>query len=112
MKVASIEKKAPGPDLAGGGILPADWALPLLSAISARSLLGSPHSLRLRSHQLVQRRSWSNAGAGAAGVTGSPNPVEEEDAGRGLSPALHPYPCCSLPTRPSLLQGRCSLALP
>lgn len=73
MKVASIEKKAPGPDLAGGGILPADWALPLLS-VSARSLLGSPHSLRLRSHQLVQRCSWSDSGAGAAGVTGKSQP--------------------------------------
>lgn len=63
MKVASIEKKAPGPDLAGGGILPADWALPLLS-VSARSLLGSPHSLRLLASSAAT--SWCRD---AAGVT-------------------------------------------
>lgn len=47
-------------------------------------------------------------GQGQQGSQESPNPVDEEDEGRGLSPALHPYHAVAY--RLALLSCRASVS--
>lgn len=120
MKVASIEKKRL---LAliwqDWGILPADWALPLLSCLPCKKPAGISSQPPPPQPPAGAEPQLEWLGQGQQGSQAPPHGKVSRPVGEGGWGAKAAFPdphirthARHLPTRPSLLQGRCTLALP